>query len=186
MSGMFTGKLVRLKAMEAERDAPLHARWGRDSHYQRLLDSDPARINSAKAIQKWLEKNLEKDSLESIEFMIYTLAEDLPIGFVGLGGFNFAHGDAWVGIGIGERAYWNKGFGTDAMQVLLNYAFNELNLHRLTLNVFEYNQRAVRSYEKAGFQVEGRMREFLNREGRRWDLIFMGILREEWQQLQQH
>ena len=66
------------------------------------------------------------------------------------------------------------------MQVLLRYAFDELNLYRVTLNTFEYNPRAIRSYEKAGFKVEGRVRKYLNREGRRWDVIFMGILAEEW------
>jgi RimJ/RimL family protein N-acetyltransferase len=69
------------------------------------------------------------------------------------------------------------------MRVMLRYAFRELNLHRVTLTVFEYNPRAIRSYEKAGFVVEGRLRNWLNREGRRWDMIHMGILREEWETL---
>ena len=59
--------------------------------------------------------------------------------------------------------------------------FNELNLHRVSLDVFEYNPRAIRSYEKVGFVFEGRTRKFLNREGQRWDMIFMGILRSEWE-----
>lgn len=87
-----------------------------------------------------------------------------------------------MGIGIGEREYWSKGYGTDAMNVILRFAFDELNLYRISLNVFEYNQRAIRSYEKVGFVVEGREREFLRRGGRRWDMIFMGLLREEWAQ----
>ena len=67
------------------------------------------------------------------------------------------------------------------MGVLLRYAFAELNLRRVSLSVFEYNPRAMRSYEKAGFVVEGRRRQALNRDGRRWDVIHMGILREEWE-----
>jgi RimJ/RimL family protein N-acetyltransferase len=90
---------------------------------------------------------------------------------------------AFVGIGIGERAYWGKGYGTDAMKVALRFAFTEINLERVTLNVFEYNPRAIRSYEKAGFKHEGRMRGALLKDGRRWDMIYMGILREEWLQL---
>jgi RimJ/RimL family protein N-acetyltransferase len=66
------------------------------------------------------------------------------------------------------------------MNVLLRFAFHEINLRRVTLTVFEYNPRAIRSYEKAGFYHEGRVRCLLNREGRRWDLLYMGILREEW------
>jgi RimJ/RimL family protein N-acetyltransferase len=63
---------------------------------------------------------------------------------------------------------------------MLEYAFLEANLERVSLNVFDYNPRAIRSYEKAGLQHEGRMKGVLNREGKRWDLVFMGILRSEW------
>ena len=66
------------------------------------------------------------------------------------------------------------------MRVILRYAFTELNLHRVSLGLFEYNPRALRSYEKAGFKMEGRMRGTLHREGRRWDDLYMGILRTEW------
>jgi RimJ/RimL family protein N-acetyltransferase len=66
------------------------------------------------------------------------------------------------------------------MNVLLRFAFTEVNLRRVTLSVFEYNPRAIRSYEKAGFRHEGRVRKALNKEGRRWDVLFMGILRDEW------
>ncbi len=88
-----------------------------------------------------------------------------------------------MGIGLGERKYWSKGYGTDAMRIILRYAFTELNLHRVSLDTFEYNPRAIRSYEKAGFKIEGRVRQLLNREGRRWDVIYMGILREEWEKI---
>ena len=66
------------------------------------------------------------------------------------------------------------------MNLLLRFAFTEVNLRRVTLAVFEYNPRAIRTYEKVGFRHEGRLRQFLNKEGRRWDMLFMGILREEW------
>ena len=85
-----------------------------------------------------------------------------------------------MGIGLGEREYWGKGYGTDTMRLAVRYAFMELNLNRVTLNVFEYNPRAIRCYEKAGFRHEGRQRQFLNRNGRRWDVLEMGILRDEW------
>jgi RimJ/RimL family protein N-acetyltransferase len=66
------------------------------------------------------------------------------------------------------------------MNILLRFAFTEINLRRVTLTVFEYNPRAIRSYEKAGFRHEGRARKVVNKEGRRWDVLYMGILREEW------
>jgi RimJ/RimL family protein N-acetyltransferase len=93
------------------------------------------------------------------------------------------HGDCWLGIGLGEREYWGKGYGSDALRLILRYAFQELGLQRVTLTVFEYNPRAIRSYEKVGFIHEGRCRKAIHRDGERADLLVMGILRQEWLEL---
>jgi RimJ/RimL family protein N-acetyltransferase len=82
-----------------------------------------------------------------------------------------------VGIGLGDRNYWGRGYGTEAMRLVVNYAFAELNLARVGLEAFAYNTRAVRSYEKVGFSLEGRQREQMRRDGRRLDVVRMGILR---------
>ncbi|MDX1435215.1 MAG: GNAT family protein [Anaerolineales bacterium] len=184
-NNLFAGKLVRLVAPEPEKIAPLFSRWGRDAEYGRLLDSDAPRLWSANSIKTWLEEELEKENAPLSFFMIHTLEDDRPIGFVDLGYRFWQQGNAWVGIGIGDRDDWSKGYGTEAMQLLLAYAFDELNLHRVSLGVFEFNPRARRSYEKAGFKVEGRERAFINRDGRRWDVVIMGILRHEWEALRQ-
>jgi RimJ/RimL family protein N-acetyltransferase len=176
---IFTGKLVRLGTEEPEALAQAAVRWDRDSEYIRLLNYEPASLWSVKKFKEWIEKDQDR---EYFSFNIRTLDGDRLIGFVGLGGLAWNHGEAWVGIGLGERNDWDKGYGTEAMRLLLRYAFTELNLRRVSLGVFEYNPRAVRSYEKAGFRVEGRQRKELNREGRRWDTILMGILREEWEE----
>ncbi|MGE5223429.1 MAG: GNAT family N-acetyltransferase [Omnitrophica WOR_2 bacterium] len=181
----FRGKLVWLTEENPEVIAGYITRWNRDSEYWRLSTSDPSRMFSPQKVKEWIEKDMEKEPSNIFNFAIRTLAEDRLIGFIGLDGVNWNHGDAFVGIGIGERELWGKGYGTDAMRIILGYAFRELNLHRLTLDVFEYNPRAVRSYEKAGFKVEGRARKMLHREGRRWDLIYMGILKEEWEHLEE-
>jgi RimJ/RimL family protein N-acetyltransferase len=181
-TALFSGELVRLVAPDPDVTAGLFARWGLDSEYRRLLDNDPARMFSTKKIKEWLEKDfVEKEPADFCLFLIQTLADDRLIGFVGLDGILWNHGDSFVGIGLGEREYWGKGYGTDAMRLMLRYAFNELNLQRVSLTVFEYNPRAIRSYEKAGFVLEGRVRLSMKREGRRWDLIYMGILRDEWE-----
>ena len=182
-NNLFQGELVRFVAAEPQLAAGLFAKWGRDSEFVRLLDTDPARLLSVDKYKEWFEKDLvEQQKNDELFFLIRTLEEDLTIGLIGLDGIQWVHGDAWVGIGLGEREYWGEGYGTDAMRILQRYAFEELNLHRLSLSVFEYNSRAIRSYEKVGFVIEGRVRQFLNRDGRRYDMIFMGILRDEWKE----
>jgi len=180
---LFEGQLVYLAVPEPEALAKLFINWNKVTEYLRLLDTCPARLWSVGKVQTWIEKEYDKKHRDELLFVAYTLEDNRPIGFIELAGINWAMGDAWVGLGIGERENWGKGFGTDMMKIILRYAFSELNLHRVSLDVFEYNPRAVRSYEKAGFVIEGRERKALQRDGKFWDLIFMGILREEWEKL---
>ena len=175
------GNLVRLAVEKPETLAENWSRWWRNSEYGRLLDLTPPHLWSPKSVKGWIEKELEKESPELIVFGIRTLADDKMIGFVDINKPNHHH-DAWVGIGLGEPDYWGKGYGTDAMKVFLRYAFCEMNLHRVSLSVFDYNPRAVRSYEKAGFKLEGRGREMILRDGQHFDVIYMGILQHEWLQ----
>jgi RimJ/RimL family protein N-acetyltransferase len=184
MNDIFSGKLVRLSAFDPEEMSKSFPNWYRNSEYLRLLNSSARPMQSPKAELKWMEKELEEMSPAGYYFSIRTLADDKLIGELGMDVINWSGRDAFVGLGIGETEYWSKGYGTDVMNVLLRFAFTEINLRRVTLTVFEYNPRAIRSYEKAGFRHEGRLRSLLNREGRRWDELFMGILREEWMELQ--
>jgi RimJ/RimL family protein N-acetyltransferase len=174
----FYGNLVRLAAIDPEEFATMVTRQSRDSECFRYGDTSPCHPIAKETAKKWFEHDLENEHV--IAFGIRTLADDRLIGDVGLGGLFWNHGDTFLGIGIGEREFWGKGYGSDAMKLALGYAFTELNLRRVTLDVFEYNPRAIRCYEKLGFQHEGRVRKYINREGRRWDLIYMGILKEEW------
>jgi RimJ/RimL family protein N-acetyltransferase len=182
---MLLGELVRLVVEEPDVEAETFVRWSRNSEFLRLLDSEPPALWSKKKALEWIEKDLESDEAR-IGLSIRTTEGDRPIGFVGLDGIRWNQGDSYVAIGIGEEEFWGKGYGTEAMRLMIQYVFRELNFRRLTLTVFEYNQRAFRSYQKLGFQVEGRVREFMRREGRWWDLVFMGILREDWEQGEKH
>lgn len=179
MDDLFKGKLVRLAGIDPDEVSKSFAQWNRDSEYMRLLDTDPPRLRSSKSIKEWMEKELE-ELKDMYWFAIRTLEDDRLLGDITLSVINWGSREAFAGIGIGAREFWGKGYGTDAMQLILRYGFTELNLRRISLTVFEFNQRAVRSYEKAGFRLEGRQRQFMRREGRRWDILYMGILREEW------
>ncbi len=184
MKDLFRGELVRLAMVEPEVRARSEARWQRDSEFHRLADSDPAHPESEKKIKERLEKQAGKD-LEPGRyfFSVRTLEEDKYIGFLGLS-VNLIHSEAWVGLGIGEREFWSRGCGTDLMRLCQQYVFAELCLERLSLGVHEYNPRALRSYEKCGFRLEGRTRQDMLREGKRYDSLWMGILRQEWLEMQ--
>jgi len=188
MNDLLAGKLVRLAAYDPEEMGKAFSRWARDSEYWRLMDSGPARMPSAKKAKEFFEKDMDELDASIYFFGVRRLADDALIGEMVLDVVNWAGGDAFVGLTIGERENWGKGYGTEMMSLLLQYAFLEVNLRRVTLNVFEYNPRAIRVYEKVGFRHEGRFRKYMNKEGRRWDMLFMGILREEWieQNMEQH
>ena len=179
MKDLFRGKLVRLTTEEPETQAKYEARWRRDTEFHRLADADPANVMSEKKIKEWLEKRGEDVKPERYPFSIRALEGDKLIGFMGLW-LDLIHSEAWVGIAIGEREYWGKGYGTEAMRLILQYAFMELNLQRVSLGLHAYNERALKSYEKVGFQFEGRTRSDQLREGKRTDTLWMGILRDEW------
>jgi RimJ/RimL family protein N-acetyltransferase len=180
MNDLLSGELVHLTEDNPEVMAVQLFRWNRDTEWYRFLDTDPPRLFSEKKVKEFQEKNLEKDNSGGLFFHIRTLLDDTLIGFIGLFDLFLHHGDSLVAIALGERKFWGKGYGTDAMKIILRYAFNELNLRKVGLIVFEYNLRAIRSYEKVGFIPEGRIRGAILRDGRRWDWLCMGILREEW------
>lgn len=180
MNDILKGELVRLSAVDPAEFGTAFSAWNRDSEFMRLLDSGSQHLRSQKGLQKSLDEDLENQKSGRHWFAIRTLADDRLIGDIDLEVYNWTSRDAFVGLGIGEREFWGKGYGTDVMKVILLYAFTEINLQRVSLSVFEYNPRAIRCYEKVGFRHEGRQRQFLSREGKRWDLVFMGILREEW------
>jgi RimJ/RimL family protein N-acetyltransferase len=88
---------------------------------------------------------------------------------------------AEVGIAIGLKASWNQGYGTETMRLMLKYGFETLNLNRIFLRVYEYNRRAIRSYEKAGFFLEGKLRQARYQAGKYYDEYIMSVLRSEWE-----
>jgi len=183
MKDFFTGELVRLSAFDPEEIAKAYVNWTRDSELQRLFGSEASALRSAKSEISFFEKMVKEDNPANHFFSIRKLDDNRLLGDINLDVINeWGSRDAFVGLGIGDRNDWGKGYGTDAMKIMLHFAFTELNLRRVTLTVFEYNPRAIRSYEKVGFQHEGRLRKILLRDGKRWDMLYMGILAEEWKE----
>lgn len=105
--------------------------------------------------------------------------EGVHIGNLGLHKIDAAHRKADVGIVIGEPELWSRGYGTEAMRVALRYAFDVLGLNRVSLDVLEHNERAIRTYERLGFQREGLHREDVYKDGVFVNVLRMGILARE-------
>ena len=179
MRDLFRGELVCLCCESLETLATLGAGWERDSEYHRLSDGEPAVLRSVKKTREQLEERTGKLEDDYYFFSIRTLAENVPIG-VTMVRVGWVNADGIIGIAIGDRDRWGKGFGTDAIRLLVQYAFLELNLRRVTLGVNAYNARAIRSYEKVGFVREGVFRGDVKRENQRFDSLMMGLLHEEW------
>jgi RimJ/RimL family protein N-acetyltransferase len=118
------------------------------------------------------------DFLFAIEAQIG--ADWVHVGNLGLHRIDWKNRSAVFGIVLGEKSHWNKGFGTKAARTILRFAFTELNLHRVELEVFAFNPRAQRCYEKAGFTREGTRREAIFRDGHYHDEHVMSILQEEY------
>lgn len=181
MSPLLTGTFVRLVAFDPDRAGELLAKWYRDTEFVRYYDFPAARPWNAQKAQDKFRKQAAEDNPNDVQFHIETLRDPQVIGECELEKNAGQHGEAFVSIGLGDRAYWGKGYGSDAIQCLLRFAFLEWNLHRIALSAFSYNPRAIRAYEKVGFINEGRVRGHLKRGGERHDSVYLGILRTEWE-----
>lgn len=180
---LFIGPTIRLGANDHENDPQIISRWSHDPQYQRLMEVRPVYPLSTPQVQKRLEA-LEKELEENkngFYFTIRTRGDDRLLGFASIHWIEWTHATGWVRLGIGDRRDWRKGYGTEALDLLLEYAFSELNLYRLGAEIIEYNQGAVRLFEKAGFREEVRRRQALRRDGRQWDILMYGLLRQEWE-----
>jgi RimJ/RimL family protein N-acetyltransferase len=179
-SNLLRGSKVRLTALSSD-DARTIARWHEDAGYLRLQETNTAVPRSEAEIAVELEKL--REASDTMVFAIRMVEDGALIGTVGFYEIEWANRVAWLGIGIGDRTHWGKGYGSEALELTLRYAFDELNLHRLTLTVIAYNQRAIALYERWGFKREGALREFGERDGERYDLYVYGLLRSEWGQV---
>lgn len=174
-SHLFYGKRLKLTAPRAE-DVQVMLQWNEDPEYLRNVDTDLAVPFS----EKQLEDEGETKHRE-VYFRLRTREDDRLIGFVVIHGIEWNNRTGQLAIGIGLAEHRGKGYGTEALQLMLRYAFHEMNLDRVGLDVIAYNARAIRTYEKVGFQLEGRIRSAVYRDGKRYDRLIMGILREEWE-----
>jgi RimJ/RimL family protein N-acetyltransferase len=116
----------------------------------------------------------------ALAMAVHDKATDRLVGTCAFSQLDGENGSALYHITIGEQDAWGHGFGTEATQLMLDHAFGTLGLHRIALYVFEFNERAIRAYQRCGFFVEGRSRESIWRDGRWWDEMAMSVLESDW------
>ncbi|MEZ4568771.1 MAG: GNAT family protein [Thermomicrobiales bacterium] len=125
----------------------------------------------------WTGRLKNKDEFH---FAIRLIDDERLIGSFHISEIEWPHRAAWFSIGLGGKDARGKGYGTEALELGIDFAFNDLNLHRLSLSVFAYNQPAIRLYNRLGFTHEGTFREYLQRDGQRHDMLLFGMLAYEW------
>lgn len=176
---IYSGR-IRLRAPERS-DIPRFVTWLNDPEVRAgLLVSLPL---STADEDGWFEAMLKRPLEEHPMTIEVRQGDDwLPVGNCGFHNVDWRCRAAEVGIFIGEKSLWNRGYGTEVMRLLLKHGFHTLNLNRIALDVYETNPRAIRSYEKAGFVHEGRRRQAMYKDGRYVDILQMSVLRSEWQE----
>ena len=152
--------------------------WFRNKNFLMFYDYYPPVPKSREEVDKTFD-DYEKNE-ESDVFAIRLISDNKIIGVAGFDDIVKENKVATLFIGIGNKDLRGMGFGKEALKILLDYGFNYLSFHRIQLNVLEFNNSAIALYEKAGFVKEGTYREFVLRDGRRFDLYLYGLLKKEW------
>jgi RimJ/RimL family protein N-acetyltransferase len=174
---MLRGDTVVLRAIRRD-DLPRLCEFNNDLDVEVAGGGDPPMPQSLERLQAQFDQDAAKGGRDGANFAIEV--GGLFIGQCGLHGFNETDRTVELGIAIGDKSYWGQGHGRDAVRVLVDYAFRYRNMRKVWLRVWGNNERGIRSYRAVGFVEEGRLRRHVWSAGEHVDLVYMGILREEW------
>lgn len=174
---MFKGKKVKLRALTMEDVEPAYQHMNDPEVLLNLSPGIPYPITYEREKQ-WFESQIAMK--DTYNFAIEDIETGLYIGGCGINKVDWMNRVATVGIYIGDEDFRGKGYGTEAMELLVDFIFNQMNINRIQLFVFSFNERAIRSYKKVGFVEEGRLKQSVFRNGRYYDEIIMSILRENY------
>ncbi|MBV6717314.1 GNAT family N-acetyltransferase [Paenibacillus chitinolyticus] len=175
---LFESSRVSFRKM-TEEDAAIYHTWRNDMEVMRTTSPSLDLFTYAETRQ--FVEQVILGSGTSKSYMILDKQSGRPIGITSLIQLDFKNRSGECILDIGEKEFWGKGYGSESLRLLLDYAFLELNLHRVSLRVFAFNDKAVALYEKIGFKREGVSRQTVFREGNWHDILHMGILQEEYE-----
>jgi RimJ/RimL family protein N-acetyltransferase len=171
------GRTTFLRPAERD-DIPLFVRWINDARTSRFLTArSPI---SVPLEERWFDGVVENQGRDSWHFVICRLEDDRPVGTLGLFGIDHTEGGAALGVLIGDPDDTDHGYGSDGIATIVDFGFRALRLERIWLDVYDFNERARRVYERLGFVHEGTLRHAAFRDGRHVDVHRMAVLREEW------
>jgi RimJ/RimL family protein N-acetyltransferase len=180
---LFEGQDIRFGPIDHEKDPQIESKWTHDSEFMRMYETEPARPMSVAMVKKAYEK-LEKEIEEEKNMFFFAIRareDDRLIGKALVHRIEWSNGNGFIRLGIGSKDDQRKGYGSQALQMLLRFVFAELNMFRISAAVPEYNEDAIALFKKFGFVEEVRRRQALDRDGRRWDMLVFGLLKDEWQ-----
>lgn len=171
------GERIALRTFTAEDVSASYLEWMNDQAVTRYMDSGTFPVTRQDLVLFY--ETVAKASNQMLLAIILG-SSGLHIGNIKIGPINWTHSKATIGIMIGDKGCWGKGYATEAVGLVVEHAFSSMNLNRLELGVCSENIGAIRSYEKAGFRIEGRFRKSGFYDGRFIDGIWMGMLRQDW------
>jgi RimJ/RimL family protein N-acetyltransferase len=173
---MYTGQKVKLRAYN-KKDIPLRLSYINDAEIVSHITNDIPFPITEHEETIWFESISSKSDI--YKFAIETIDDNQFIGGCSINDVDWKNSVATVGIFIGNKDYWGNGYGSDALNILVSFIFNQMNINKVRLVCYSFNHRALKSFEKYGFVVEGVLRKEIFKDGCYYDKIAMGILREE-------
>lgn len=182
MKNLLVGEKLRLTSIDEE-DILEFQKWYNDVSFMRNYDIVSAIPKNLEAVKE-LVYDIRKSNTAYI-FAVKNFHEKDLIGVTGFENISWNNGTALIYIGIGGEKHRGKGYGTEAFKLTIDFGFEELNFHKIQLNVLEYNEPAIKLYERLGFKREGVYREFIHRDGKRYDMYLYGLLRSEWEHIKE-
>jgi RimJ/RimL family protein N-acetyltransferase len=183
---LFEAQDIRFGPLDHETHPEIESKWTHDAEFMRLMELKPVRPLSPAMVKKQyeaLEKKMEEDK-NLFYFTIRAREDDRLIGKAVVEWIDWANGNGFISLGLGAPEDRRKGYGSQALSMLLRYSFGELNLYRVTAVVPAYNEGAIRLFLKFGFMEEVRRRKAMHRDGEFWDIVSFGLLNSEWQEQQ--
>ena len=177
---MIEGKRVRLRSLELSDLDEIMKHWN-DMELRNLVGSADNGPMSRNDEEEWIKSTWkQRQERKAFHFAIETITDNKLIGGTGLFEIDWTSRSAMVGISIYNPKYWGKGYGEESMNLLLSFAFRNLNLNRVELDTFDFNTRAQKCYLKVGFKEVGRRRKARFIDGQYHDDMIMDVLKDEW------